>query len=239
MSMSRVGRPNDCSEKPLISSVDSSVLKRPVYQKLLSLYDNYNNNVAVKEDVTAAERSEETEFLNEVMKSKVMVETFKFLKAENVYKKTERDFRDLIKELWFDVYSRGQRILGSSGFEHVFLGEKKNGSVQGFHNWVYFHYLEQKSEINYLGHWTKRDLNGRGTGLAFTFTWGQEQKPFASMMIGTSPQFELALYTICIIVREDKPCKVSLGGKQFNVETHIFNRPRGVKYVASAFVEWK
>ena len=140
--------------------MDGSVLKRPVYQKLLSLYDNYNNNVAVKEEVTSAERSEENSFLDEVMRSKVMVETFNFLKTENVYKGTEKDFKDLIKQLWFEVYSRGQRILGSSGFEHVFLGEKKNGTVQGFHNWVYFYHLEQKSEINYLGHWTKIDLNG-------------------------------------------------------------------------------
>jgi Endoribonuclease XendoU len=52
----------------------------------------------------------------------------------------------LLRELWFGVYSRGNRILGSSGFEHVFLGEKKDGKVQGFHNWVYFYHLEQTNQ---------------------------------------------------------------------------------------------
>ena len=39
------------------------------------------------------------------------------------------------------------RIKGSSGFEHVFLGEKKNDKVQGFHNWLYFYYMEEKNKV--------------------------------------------------------------------------------------------
>ena len=31
--------------------------------------------------------------------------------------------------------------------------------------------------------------------------WGDEQKPFASMVVGTSPEFELALYTTCLLAR--------------------------------------
>ena len=235
----RVGRPNDCSQNNLFSSVDKSIFTKPVYKKLISLYDNYINNIAVKEEVTAGERKEENEFIDEVMRSTVMKETLKFLRQENVFKKSENEFKDLLRQLWFDVYSRGQRILGSSGFEHVFLGEKKNGTVQGFHNWVYFYHLEQKNQLNYLGHWTEVDLRGKGTGLSFTFKWDNDQKPFASMSIGTSPQLELAPYTVCILVREEQDCRVSLSGKQFNVRTHIFKRPRGVKYVASAFIEWK
>ena len=137
----------------MISSVDKSVLSRPVYKERTALYGNYNNDIGVKEDRTRAERKEEDEFLDEVMKSKVMKETVQFLKNNKIFTKSEKDFRNLLKELWFDVYSRGHRILGSSGFEHVFLGEKKNGTVQGFHNWVYFHHLEQSRNINYLGHW--------------------------------------------------------------------------------------
>ena len=37
--------------------------------------------------------------------------------------------------------------------------------------------------------------------MIITIRWGEEQKPFASMVIGTSPEFELALYTTCLLAR--------------------------------------
>jgi Endoribonuclease XendoU len=57
--------------------------------------------------------------------------------------------------------------------------------------------------VNYLGHWNKVDLNRKGTGLSFTFLWGKEQKPFASFLVGTSPEFEMAIYTTCLLARNE------------------------------------
>ena len=104
--------------------------------------------MSVAEDRTRDEKREEEALLDEMMKTKVMKETFDFLKANGLFTKSKAEFEDLLSELWFSVYSRGKRIKGSSGFEHVFLGEKKNGAVQGFHNWVYFNHLEKMGEVN-------------------------------------------------------------------------------------------
>ena len=46
-----------------------------------------------------------------------------------------------------------------SGFEHVFIGEIKNGEVSGFHDWVNFYQQEKTNAINYLGYIEKATIN--------------------------------------------------------------------------------
>ena len=104
----KVGRPQDCSPDSLITRVDPAVLKKPVYSRLQALYENYNNDVTVVEDRTRSEKAEEDALLEEIMKSKVMIKTLEFLKSQNIFTKSANDFKKLLKELWFDVYSRGE-----------------------------------------------------------------------------------------------------------------------------------
>ena len=103
--------------------------------------------MAVKEDRTRSERREEDSFLDEVMRTETMKTTLTFLRRRNLFVKSDADFKKLLKELWFENYSRKNRVLASSGFEHVFLGEKKDGKVQGFHNWAFFHDMEKRKKV--------------------------------------------------------------------------------------------
>ena len=144
----RPARPTDCSPRPLFGSLQASQLRaRPVYSRLMALYDNYQEDVTSREDRTSQERREEEDFLTEIINTQTMQETIKFLRNKQLWKKSNNDFKKKLSELWFENYSRGGRILGSSGFEHVFLGEKKNGKVQGFHNWVYFYHMEATNKV--------------------------------------------------------------------------------------------
>lgn len=114
------------------------------------------------EVVTSQETQEETAFLDAILPTSVMRKAEKFLidkglistrkrLANGSYRTNNRAFRDAIHQIWFGLYSRENRTLGSSGFEHVFLGEIKQEKVQGFHNWVFFSKEEQNNNLNYKG----------------------------------------------------------------------------------------
>lgn len=56
------------------------------------------------------------------------------------------------------------------------------------------------------------------------------------MFIGTSPEFEMALYTTCFLLRPDRVCPLKLGEKRFIIRTYTYTY-RGKKLIGSAFPE--
>ncbi|VDN12989.1 unnamed protein product, partial [Dibothriocephalus latus] len=99
--------------------------------------------VGVSEQETPDEKKEQDTFLDALMNSPVMKEVHKYLVSIRLAPRTPKDFKELLRKLWFTRYRRG-RPNDSSGFEHVFVGEIKNGEVTGFHNWVTFCEQEAK-----------------------------------------------------------------------------------------------
>lgn len=79
--------------------------------------------------------------------------SFVFVLLMKTTGKADRDrneFKKFLKTIWFGLYSRAAGKQGSSGFEHVFLGERKNG-ISGLHNWLRYRAEEVKGTMNYLG----------------------------------------------------------------------------------------
>lgn len=56
------------------------------------------------------------------------------------------------------------------------------------------------------------------------------------MFVGTSPEFEMAIYTVCFYVRSGKRCPITLNGKTINIQTHFINR-RGKHYLATSYAD--
>ena len=60
----------------------------------------------------------------------------------------------------------------SSGFEHVFVGEEKNGVIVGLHNWIQMYNEEKKGNLNYMGYIKPKPQN---RGVSYTSPSENEQ----------------------------------------------------------------
>jgi len=225
----------DSAQDPLFTSVDSQVWKRPTYAAFLALLDNYIAETGAAESVTNSERQEVIDFLDAIMETAPMQFCHQYCHAKNPRKvpQSRSGFVSLLHSIWFELYrrERGGR-LDSSGFEHVFIGEVKNGDVSGFHNWIQFYLEEKKGTLDYRGY-----IKPRGDGahhdendhlLTLQFAWNGVEKFVGTSFIGVSPEFEMALYTMCFLVGEqENEVHLDTGTDTFGIVIKCYTMDQG------------
>lgn len=97
------------------------------------------------------------------------------------------DFQNVVYDCWFAPYRR-VKSNDSSGFEHVFVGEEKNGKITGLHNWIQYYVEEKKGNIDYLGWIGKQDQdNGDDVNLvSVAFAWADDDPETEAKPMSTS-----------------------------------------------------
>lgn len=198
----------DHARYPLFSSVDESILRKPTYAAFLSLLDNYEREAGKKEKVTSSEKEEESKFLDLVLNSKAMRYCHRYCVAKKVAPASRSSFKKLLGSLWFQQYiSQKGGQPDSSGFEHVFVGEERDGEIVGLHNWLQLYIEEKKGTLDYYGyisHNRQRPCEDQPI-LSLQFAWTDSEdgsidtKPNTTSIIGSSPELELAMYTLAAL----------------------------------------
>ncbi|KAL3780300.1 hypothetical protein ACHAW5_005714 [Stephanodiscus triporus] len=245
---------DDAADDPLFAYVDESAFeRRPTYRAFRRLLNNYSAYTGDEEEVTEREINEQGEFLDVVMETEPMKYLHGYCLAKGAHyggrevTDDESDFKAILKKIWFDLYSRSGRAKDSSGFEHVFAGEVKNGKVSGFHNWIMFWLEEKKGNIDYRGYIKPRsrdstaETNDDDKILTLQFRFNGVEKFVGTSFIGVSPEFELALYTMAFMRtlhtgEEDNYVTLDVGGGEafdLNVKCHTYNGDQ----VGSCYVE--
>lgn len=224
---------DDKAPGPLLT-ISPEAWNIPTIQKFVPLLDNYERDTLVNEYITPMERNEENDFMDAIMSTSVIRHLMNFLKVKGIVTPDPRQQRDFLKQLWFNLYSRGKGKIGSSGFEHIFVSELKNGQVSGLHNWIYFSKEEAANRINYLGYLKYTQLSDKGVVMKHHFNQQGVDKPVDTMFIGTSPELEMALYTLCFVTRADNECKLKLGNNDVDIVSHTF-RYRSKNLIGSAY----
>ena len=189
----------DFAPNPLFRSINTKKLDAmPSYNLFLPLLDNYERGKGVAEKVTYTEKKETQAFLAHAVASAPMQFLQKVLVSQGKVGAGRGAMKNLLQEIWFDLYARGGRVKDSSGFEHVFIGEEKDGSVTGMHNWLQLLNEERHGRFNFEGHYKpKRRFNSNTMDryekeriATLKFSWYGEPKPKSTTMFGITPEFE-------------------------------------------------
>ncbi|PHT58234.1 hypothetical protein CQW23_00597 [Capsicum baccatum] len=211
----KVYQKEDMAEGCLFSWLSDDVFNKPTYSRFCSLLDNYNPHQGSKENVTPEEKREQTAFIEEISRTAPIKYLHKYLSLKGIVSGAYEEFKRMLTHLWFDLYGRGGTSASSSAFEHVFVGEiKERGEkeVSGFHNWLQFYLEEAKGNVDYQGYIFPRrrgEIPDSETQLlTIQFEWNGVLKSVSSSLIGVSPEFEVAIYTLCYFV----------GGEENHVE---------------------
>lgn len=212
--------------------LDDDVLNCPTMKAFIDLSDNFKAPVNVDDNLGVEYINEKEEFLNSVMDTKIMKITEDWMIAQGIFEGSNLTLHDVVDHIWFQQYagSHSSGVLDSTGFEHTFVGQINEERVLGLHNWIHFYELEQAGNVTYTDYVDQTIFDGdgvnKGSVLKFSYDWQGASKDNGTMFIGTSPELEIALYTVCYIARANVKCPVQLNGKQFTITTMDYNRLR-------------
>jgi len=221
----------DVADDPLFKGVDKNkFFSLPTFKAFYALLDNYEHEAGKTEVITPEEIAENWAFINAICDTPCMKYCHNYLATKKKVKPSMEEFKKTLYDLWFKMYRRvgGKGSDDSSGFEHVFVGEVRDGKVIGFHNWIQFFLEERKGLLDYQGYIShKRCAHIPPENeqlITIQFVWnatntGELKKDVSSTFVGSSPEFEVALYTLCFLNdnEEDHICQVGDDHHLYNV----------------------
>ncbi|XP_017892092.1 poly(U)-specific endoribonuclease homolog [Ceratina calcarata] len=206
----------DQAKEPLFE-VDPELFEYPTIYVTRSLYDTYEHDFRKKLNRTLETRKQENLLIDTVLETSEMSSAMRWLADKGFIDPDDFEKKDVLRRIWFTIFS------GSTcGFERVFAAENYGTAVIGVQDWIYFASQESLKRMNYMGYVDKLDLGNTASLLKLNFEMDGIVRPNATIFIGTLPELEMSLYTICFHARPNNVCPVSLGGTKFTIYTHSF-----------------
>ncbi|XP_015587978.1 uncharacterized protein LOC107264337 [Cephus cinctus] len=208
---------SDQAAKPLFQ-VMPVAYEIPTVQAVRSLYQHYIPDSRVNENITMERIMKENILLDIFLLTNVMSITTKWLNKQGFVIDNDYEIKEMLRRLWFTPYHGT-----SSAFERVFAAEVFPGNgVSGLQDWISFNYHESNNRVDYLGYVDMLQFGNKAALLKADFRFDGTLRHNGTVFVGTSPELEMALYTICYYTRPSNVCPISLGGTKLNLFTQSY-----------------
>jgi poly(U)-specific endoribonuclease len=214
------------------------------YDLVEVLFNNYvldqtKPEVDTLEDLKT-EQQEIQSFIEYAYKTPPMQKARKYYSEQTKKEVTDDEWWAIIERVWFAQFDSGKN-QDLSGFEHVIVGEQKQGKVQGYHFW-YKYYLDEhfvpdtfsslnnpagsvKDTIHFLGWEGKRNLSPDCVTLSFVweaFDYKAKQyrkltKPIGGFWVGPSVEGLMAIGTVRFLEQAFAPKKATINDVTYNL----------------------
>lgn len=198
---------NSRKVEPLFTFLNERKFADPTYKAFIQLFDNYHMNISHNDVITQRHSEEIWNFLNEIMRTDVMQFAHKFLIEQKLVSPNVSQFLAKLYELWFNfdrvqnLWLMGSKLQKFSSFERIFVGEYSQYGISGLHNWIRFYLLEKYDIVKYRG--IGQEICSKNP-MFLTISYEIPQlkliKRRSPLLIGTSPEFELAAYTTVFLM---------------------------------------
>jgi poly(U)-specific endoribonuclease len=137
--------PGATGDQNLIKNVVIPDSKQKVYDLVSVLFDKFVLDQTKPDPNTPAEQAEVNDLVGYVYKSPPLAVARSYVEQYFNNAMSDDEWWDMIQRIWFRKFDLGSgRDL--SGFEHVFIGEQKQATLNGYHFW-YKYYLDEKYDV--------------------------------------------------------------------------------------------
>ncbi|KRY15828.1 Poly(U)-specific endoribonuclease -like protein [Trichinella patagoniensis] len=227
----RYSQDSTSSLDQLFGEVPADVKLRPSVAAFVELFEHFIPETGKEEIISKRKSKTIDNFINAVVESSVMKMFMQFLRSKNITEaSSENEFKKYLRTIWFQLYPRKNHVLDSCAFEHTFLGEIYKKKVMGMHNWIRMAYLQETEKAQYNGYYSLI----ADKYLSISFTWNKATKHKSGFLLRTSPEYEMALYTMCYIFRNKQDCFVKFRSCTGNIFTYSLQR-RNKSYLSTAY----
>jgi hypothetical protein len=218
----------------VIESVVIPPSKQSTYKLAKSLFNNYTLDQTKDENDIPEEAAEVQEFLAAVHDSPPMKVARAYVEEQTGATISKDQWWAILQRLWFERFDQGNN-RDLSGFEHVVVGEQKQGKVQGYHAW-YKYFLDERfrrddpsdsetDTIKFISWKGPQDNSPEVVTLSFewrAFDYEAEEfrkltKPIGGFWVGPSIEGLLALGTVRCLPEAMAPKKAVINGVKYNL----------------------